>query len=156
MSVLILPGDNEYRSHYQSTLANGPKGFRLGDGSTVPVFFDRGAFDHAFFTSTPGNTTKGPLDRGRAERMNDIAPTLLDSQSDRFAGWDKRKKTHHHGRVVCVAAGDFVVVVRMGLTRRQTLRGSFVTCYVADNSIGKIRQSPIWDETTCIAELTQT
>ena len=48
-------------------------------------------------------------------------------------------------RRVAVAYGDFVVVVFISVGRSSTLKANFVTCFDANNSIGKIRQSPIWN-----------
>ncbi len=79
-----------------------------------------------------------------------IAEALSDGESDRFAGWDKTGGRHDHARCVCVALDDFVVVIRLGLTAAGAIRGSFVTCYVADNSIEKIRNGPKWDEAECL------
>ena len=34
-----------------------------------------------------------------------------------------------------------------------TLKANFVTCYDANNSIGKIRQSPLWNKQDCLNAL---
>ncbi len=56
-------------------------------------------------------------------------------------------------RRVSVAYEDFVVVVELSLGRNKVLRGKFITCYQADNSISKIRQSPLWDRELCLRVL---
>ena len=56
---------------------------------------------------------------------------------------------------VSLAIDDFVVIVRLGLSAQGFLRGRFITCFVADNSIGKIRQAPAWSETQCVQLLAQ-
>ena len=53
-------------------------------------------------------------------------------------------------RRVAVVYEDFVVVVAMGLKLDGSLKANFVTCYQADNSIGKIRTSPIWSREACL------
>ncbi len=45
---------------------------------------------------------------------------------------------------------DFVVVVAMGLTAHGALKANFVTCYQADNSIGKIKGAPAWSREACL------
>ncbi len=46
-----------------------------------------------------------------------------------------------------------VVVVAMGLKQDGTLKANLLTCYQADNSIGKIGGSPAWSRTACLALL---
>lgn len=41
----------------------------------------------------------------------------------------------------------------LGLNRDDALRANFVTCYQADNSIGKIRTSPLWTREDCLNAL---
>ncbi|EDZ67095.1 hypothetical protein NOC27_422 [Nitrosococcus oceani AFC27] len=48
---------------------------------------------------------------------------------------------------------DFVVVVELGLKSGSNLKGNFITCYQAENSINKIRTSPIWNRNICTAML---
>lgn len=54
---------------------------------------------------------------------------------------------------MAVVYADFVVVVAMGLKLDGSLKANFVTCYQADNSIGKIRKSPVWSRVECVREL---
>jgi hypothetical protein len=54
---------------------------------------------------------------------------------------------------VAVVYEDFVVVVAMGLKLDGSLKANFVTCYQADNSIGKIRRSPVWSRVDCVRQL---
>lgn len=56
-------------------------------------------------------------------------------------------------RRVAVVYEDFVVVVAMGLKQDGSLKANLVTCYQADNSIGKIRSSPAWSKAECLALL---
>ena len=53
-------------------------------------------------------------------------------------------------RRVAVVYEDFVVVVAMGLKLDGSLKANFVTGYQADNSIGKIRTSPLWSREACL------
>jgi hypothetical protein len=47
------------------------------------------------------------------------------------------------------AAYEGFVVVAMGLKRDGTLRANFVTCYQADNSMGKMRSSLTSSRAAC-------
>lgn len=146
---LILPSEADYRQYYVENFSRAPLPFQTSSG-TIPVFFEADGFDHAFFESSRRDGAKDLFSLTRAERMGDIGDMLLDSSLDRRAGWNKNKRKNDHTRCVTISdETDFVVVVRIRLTRRLTLKGKFVTCYVADNSIGKIRCSPKWDEDLC-------
>ena len=85
--------------------------------------------------------------------MDWIAATLADPTAVRFQGWDKKKGRHDATRCVSVVFGDFVVVIRLSKKADGTLKANFVTCYEADNSIGKIRQSPLWNKEDCLNAL---
>lgn len=153
--TLHLPDEAAYREHFVATYTRSPQTFRLAVG-TAPVYFAAHNFDHAFFESTQRDGFKDVFSLQRAQRMDDIATALADSTIERRAGWDKDSKSHHHSKCVTVAVDDFVVVIRLGLTQKGFLKGKFVTCYVADNSIGKIRKAPLWDQAICMHELAQT
>lgn len=152
---LALPDEAAYRAHYIANYTRGPVTFRLGTG-TAPVYFAADKFDHAFFESTRRDGFKDQFSITRAQRMDDIAGMLGDPLSERRAGWDSKQKCHDHARCVTLAVDDFVVVVRLGLNRKGFLKGQFVTCYVADNSIEKIRRAPLWDQIACVQALTKT
>lgn len=151
---LYLPDECAYRAHYIDRYTKKPVTFRLAAG-TAPVYFAAHRFDHAFFESTHRDGTKDSFSFVRAERMDDIAVALGDPTIDRRAGWDSTRKCHDHVRCVTVAINDFVVVIRLGLNRQGRLKGQFVTCYVADNSIGKIRKAPVWDHAKCVQILSK-
>lgn len=150
--TLHLPDENAYRIHYRDNFSRRPLPFRVSSGF-APVYFDINRFDHAFYESTQRNGTKDMFSYARAERMDDVAVALSDASADRRAGWNKSQKRHEQTSCVTLCLGDFVVVVRLGITRAGTLRGKFVTCYVADNSIGKIKRAPLWSEAACIGQL---
>jgi hypothetical protein len=149
---LHLPDESAYRAHFITKYTRSPHSFRLSTG-TAPVYFAAHSFDHAFFESTLRDGAKDEFSLQRAQRMDDIATALADPNIERRAGWDKRRKSHHHSSCVTLAVEDFVVIVRLGLTKKGFLKGNFVTCYVADNSINKIRNAPVWDQSICMQEL---
>jgi hypothetical protein len=85
----------------------------------------------------------------RAQRIDWIKATLENPTAALFGGWDKTARHYNATRRVAVVYEDFVVVVAMGLKRDGTLKANVVTCYQADNSIGKIRSSPTWSRAAC-------
>ena len=85
--------------------------------------------------------------------MEWIRATLENADSDLFQGWDKHKRRYDPGRRVCVVYEDFVVILQMLLKANGELKAEFVTCYQADNSIGKIKRSPKWSKENCLEAL---
>lgn len=152
--TLLLPGEAEYRSHFISNFTRAPLTFQTSLGH-APIYFAAAQFDHAFYESTNWDGVKDAFSPVRARRMDDIAPALADRSVPRHAGWDGKSRSHSHTRCVSIALDDFVVIVRLGITKTGYLRGNFVTCYVADNSIAKIQAAPVWNEAQCIQLLSQ-
>lgn len=151
---LHLPDEAAYREHFVRRYTKMPVMFTHQTGK-APIYFKSNQFDHAFYESTRRDGAKDQFSLTRARRMDDIALALGNPALERRAGWDSKNKRHDHIRCVTVAVGDFVVIIRLGLTSQGHLRGNFVTCYVADNSIGKIRRAPTWNQAFCLAELTR-
>lgn len=148
--LLKLSDTTQYRAHYEQTLCQG--GVYTHDG--IPVYFKKEDFDHAFFESTLRNGIKDSvLSITRAERMDLISATLMDSAADRFQGWNKKQACYDPTRCVSVVHGEFVVVIRISKKKDNSLKANFVTCYVADNSINKIRRSPPWSKQDCLDAL---
>lgn len=148
--LLTLATEADYRQHFEATYCRGV--ISTHDG--IRVYFRKEDFDHAFFESPLRNGVKAKmLSQIRAERMDWIAATLADPTADRFQGWDNKNGRYDATRCVSVVFGDFVVVIRLGKKADGTLKANFVTCYEADNSIGKIRQSPLWNKEDCINAL---
>ncbi len=81
--------------------------------------------------------------------MDWISATLREPAADWYHGWISAKKIHDIKSAVSVAYGDFVVVIRVSVKVNGALKGKFVTCYNADNSIAKIKQSPVWTLHDC-------
>lgn len=141
--LLKLADEAAYRAHFVTQYCNGP--IMTHDG--LPVFFERGKFDHAFFESV--NARDDTFSRVRAERMAWIKLTLQDATADRFQGWNKAKKCYEPHRRVEVVHEDFVVVLQISRKQNGHLKAKFVTCFQADNSIGRIRKSPAWSRQDC-------
>jgi hypothetical protein len=130
----------EYRGHFEREYCRATVATHDG----IRVFFGKGQFDHAFFESTNRDGLKNAFSTARAERIDWIKATLLDPNADRYQGWDARARQYQPTRRVEVVYEDFVVVLQLGRKLNGDLKAQFVTCFKADNSIGKIRTSPLW------------
>lgn len=139
-ALVFYENQEEYREHYLNGYCRSV--IRTFDG--IRVYFSPDRFGHAFRESSARDGNKDTFSQVRAQRIDWIRATLESPDSDLFQGWDSRTKSHDPRSRVSVVLGDFVVIVRLGRTRRGDLKGTFVTCYEADNSINKIRSSPRW------------
>lgn len=143
------PTAAEYRAHYERVYCRG--NIHTFDG--VRVYFAPSKFGHMFYESTLRDGRKNVFSSARAERIDWIKATLEHPQAALFAGWDKHSRSYDASRRVAVVYEDFVVVVTLGLKQDGALKANFVTCYQADNSIGKIRTSPLWSLADCLSLL---
>lgn len=147
--LLHLPDENAYRQHFVRHYCRSM--IQTHDG--IRVFFHQDRFGHAFFESTNRDGIKDAFSQVRAERMDWIRATLADPSAVRYQGWDSKNRCYDPGRRVDLVYEDFVVVLVLGLKRDGTLKANFITCYQADNSIGKIRRSPLWTAGDCLNAL---
>lgn len=142
---LILADEAAYRQHFMNNYVRSAVHTHHG----IRVHFNANDFDHAFFESSQRNGVKDQFSQHRSQRMDWISHTLINPNSDWYQGWIKPRRIYDATRSVAVASGDFVVVLKFRARRDGQLVANFVTCYYADNSINKIRQSPVWDLETC-------
>lgn len=147
--LLQLADEAAYRQHFERTCCQAV--VMTHDG--IRVYFKKLDFDHAFFESTRRNRVKDKFSAARAERMDWIAATLANPASTRYMGWDKVRGRYDPTRCVTVVIQEFVVVLRLSKIANGGLKAQFVTCFRADNSIGKIRQSPVWNLQDCLKAL---
>ena len=147
-SLLSLSCWQDYRTYYENNYCRAE--ITTTDG--IRVYFSAGKFNHAFYEST-NDKSKNEFSRLRAERMPWIAHTLAHPEASLYQGWISASKTHDPARRVSVVYADFVVVIDISANQQNKLKANFVTCYVADNSIGRIRKSPVWSRTECCAQL---
>jgi len=136
----------EYRTHYEQIYCRG--NILTFDG--IRVHFSPGKFGHMFYESTARNGIKDAFSPVRAQRIDWIKATLEHPAAALFEGWDKTSRRYDATRRVAVVYEDFVVVVAMTLKSDGSLKANFVTCYQADNSISKIRTSPVWSRAACL------
>ncbi len=135
--LVIYVEESDYRQHFEQVYCNGP--IITFDG--IPVRFQKRNFSHAFFESV--QVKDDTFSRPRAERIDWIKVALQDSESERYIGWNSKKKRHDGARRVTVVMGNFIVVI--GLNKQKN-RGRFITAYVADSgrTLRKIRSGPKW------------
>ena len=136
----------EYRAHYEQVYCRGV--IHTFDG--IRVYFSPDKFGHAFYESSPRDGRKDLFSGIRAQRMDWIRATLEHPQARLFEGWIKATGQYDATRRVAIVYEDFAVFVQMGLKKDGTLKANFLTCYQADNSIGKIEQSPAWRLESCM------
>lgn len=112
----------------------------------VRVKFYDSNFDHAFYESSVRKQSghkqghKDVLSPVRLSRMLWIKDTLVDPDAVMYDGYDSKKKKHNPNKRVSVVKGNYVVVIEL----QKQGHATFITAYVADNSIEKIKQSPKW------------
>lgn len=58
----------------------------------------------------------------------------------------KKEERYDERRRVNVVYEDFVVIVELTSNGKSILKGDFVTCYIADKSIDKIKRFPRWEK----------
>ena len=135
-SLLQGKRPDEYRTFFESTYCRRP--VQTFDG--IEVRFRRRDFNHCFFESV--KTKDDTFSFIRAERLLWIKAALQDPDSDRFVGWNAKKKRHDENRKVTLVKGNFVVIIV--LTGNQ--KADFVTAFVADSekTLRKIRSGPRW------------
>ena len=130
----------QYRKHFEIVYCTG-KIFTF-DG--IQVFFKRSDFDHCFYDSKDFKDDK--LSKERYERINWIKETLEDPKADLRFGWNSKKKKIDYDRRVAIVNKNYVVIIEIIKKKDGTLKGKFLTAYVADNSIDKILSMPKWKQ----------
>jgi len=119
------------------------KVIRTHDGFRVH-FYDSN-FDHAFYESSMRNNgnkkkSKDIFSPRRVARMMWIKEVLADPEAEMYIGYESKSRTLSHNKRISVVKGDYVVVIQLYSERD----ARFITAYVADNSIEKIRSNPKW------------
>ena len=130
----------EYRAHFVRVYCRGP----VMTFDRIPVWFRPKDFDHCMFESTRRDGVKDVLSRVRAERVDWIGATLTNPKADLYCGWDKRLRRVDRNRRVAVVYEEFVVVIDVHQKPDRTYTARFVTAFLADKSIAKIRGMPRW------------
>jgi len=148
--LLKLATSAEYEAHYKRHYCRGE--VYTFDG--IRVYFKPQKFGHAFYKNSQRRKgAKDAFSPERAQRMDWIKHALQDQDAELYQGWNKDDRVYVEDRRVSVILGDFVTVIELSLNQKGELKGNFVTCYVADNSIASIKQSPQWDREQCLEKL---
>lgn len=142
--LLELPGEAEYRAHFEATYCRGP--IRAFDG--IEVRFRKRDFDHCCFESSRRDGAKDAFSQPRAKRLDWIKAALQDPSSECYQGWDKKRKRYDGSRRVTVVMGNYVVVIAL----EGNGRADFVTAFLADtpaapgrpSTVDMIRRGPKW------------
>ena len=116
------------------------------DGIRVHFYDDN--FDHAFYESSTRNYQNKSKENGykdclsavRLEKMLWIKDVLMDKDAELYCGYDKKTASYKKSTRVSVVKCDYVVVIQIFKEKQ----AKFITAYVADNSITKIRLGPKW------------
>lgn len=139
-ALLKLPSQDDYREHFEHTYCVQP--ILTFDG--IEVRFRKDDFHHCCFESSKRDSTKDQFSPQRAERLDWIKAALQDRSSERYVGWDRKKKRHDPARRVTVVQGNYVVVI--ALQTKNRMKARFITAYVADSpaSLQRIRRGPKW------------
>lgn len=114
------------------------------DGIRVHFYSDN--FDHAFFESSDRRwgakkaNKKDVLSLRRLSRFFWIKDVLRDPNAELHVGYDSSTKTFTRSKRVAVVKNDYVVIIQLYSDKD----AKFITAFVADQSIDKIKQSPSW------------
>lgn len=142
---IIYATPDEYRRHFERVYCRGP--IITFDG--IPVWFRKQDFDHCMYESSHRNRVKDVFSRDRAERIDWIGSTLINPRAELYQGWDKKRHHIDSNYRVAVTYETFVVIIRVWLVGKGQLKADFITAFLADNSIGKIKAMPKWDKNKC-------
>ncbi|MBW1717250.1 MAG: hypothetical protein JRJ77_15745 [Deltaproteobacteria bacterium] len=92
----------QYRAHFERVYCS--RAIVTFDG--IPVRFKKKDFDHAFYESTLSKDDA--FSRKRAQRIDWIKAALEDPKSERYLGWDNKRKRYDRRRRVALVMGDYV------------------------------------------------
>ncbi len=148
-SFLNYETPQEYKNYYEENYCKRP----IVTFDNIRIFFPKNKFSHAFYESSDRRGSKDVFSQERAKRIGWIRLTLQSEEALQFQGWDSKNKCYFEDGRVSVVYENFVVVIKLSLNNSGILKGNFITCYQADNSIEKIKGSPTWDIDSCMEKL---
>lgn len=126
----------QYKTHFENVYCRKP--ITTFDG--IQVRFRKKDFNHCFFESA--RLRDDTFSKERAVRIDWIKTALQDPMSERYLGWNKKRKRYEKNRRVVLVQKNYVVVISL----KTESMADFVTAYVADSeyTIMKIKSSPKW------------
>ena len=130
----------EYKRHFESTYCRN----KIFTFDQIRVFFRKQKFGHVFYESENHDGKKDIFSLERAQRINWIKFTLEHPEALLFQGWNNKLRNYTPNRRVSVVYEPFVVVIEIMPKKIPAITAEFITAYVADNSIERIKNSPKW------------
>ena len=105
-------------------------------------------FKNLSYESSRRDKNKNTISLKRAERIDWIKIALQDPSSEKYVGWDRRKKRYSKKRRVTIVMGNYVVIIQLVGSDK----ADFITAYLADikgskdrpATIDLIRSGPKW------------
>ena len=94
--LLHLQSEEAYRAHFEAVYCRGP--IQTFDG--IHVRYRKKKFEHCCFESSRRDGVKDQFSPSRARRLNWIKVALEDPDSERYQGWDKKRKRYDDRRRV--------------------------------------------------------
>ena len=137
---VIYPAVAEYRQHFERVYCNGT--ILTFDG--IAVRFRKEDFDHCMFESSKRDKVKDQFSKERSERIDWIKATLENPEAELYQGWDGKQKCYLPDRRVSVVYEEFVVVIQLVGHPHGPRKAIFITAYLADNNIDRIKRGPKW------------
>jgi len=140
--LVIYSASKEYKDHYEKYYCQE----QIKTFDDIRVYFGKTKYEHAFYESSARDGKKDIFSIERAKRIDWIKATLAHPHAEVYQGWAKKTKTYDSNRRVGIIYESFVVVIQIAKRdhTNKPLTANFITAYVADNSIKKIRKSPRW------------
>ncbi|TYB33044.1 MAG: hypothetical protein FXF49_08385 [Flexistipes sinusarabici] len=135
----------EYQDYYYENYCKKP----VITHDNIPVYFKYNSFNHICYESSNRDGNKDIFSTARAKRLPWIRHTIESPKSILYQGWNKKSNTYDPTRRVAHLYENFVVIITIGMRKNGALKGNLLTCYDANNSIYKIRNSPLWDKEVC-------
>ena len=138
--LLMLSSENEYLKYFEENYCQQ----KIFTFDKIRVMFPKGAFNHAFFTSSSRRENKKDIfAEERAQRMPWIKVALADATAELYCGWDNKRKCVVENRRVCIVVRDYVVIIQM----RDKGKAFFISAFIADQqALNKIRLNEKWQK----------
>lgn len=138
--LLSLKSPDEYRKYFEENYCNQ----KIYTFDKIRVLFPKGAFDHAFYSSSSRRERKKDVfSAERAERMPWIKVALDDASAELYFGWDNKHKCVVSNRRVAIVVRDYVVIIQ---TKSADI-AFLVSAFIADQrALNMIRLNPKWQK----------
>lgn len=138
--LLNLKSPDEYRKYFEDNYCKQ----KIYTFDKIRVLFPKGAFDHAFYSSSSRREQKKDVfSTERAERMLWIKAALEDVSAELYFGWDNKRKCVVTNRRVAIIVRGYVVIIEM----RSVDMAFFISAFISDQrALNMIRLNPKWQK----------